>query len=62
MKKMQHCFYCGEELGEYDNLGERYETCGKQECNREARNAENEERAEAHEQLDRERGWDRGWL
>jgi hypothetical protein len=57
MKKMQHCFYCGEELGVYDNFGERYETCGKSECNREARNCEAAERDEAHEQLDRDRGW-----
>jgi hypothetical protein len=43
-KKMRHCFFCGDELGllascDYDPL----DTCGKQECEREAR-------AEAREQ------------
>jgi hypothetical protein len=57
MKKMQYCFCCGEELGEYDNFGERWDTCEKIECQREARNAAAQERDEAHEQLDRDRGW-----
>ena len=44
--RMRRCFYCGEELGcyaEYDPL----DTCGKQECERAARDAIEEERAEA---------------
>jgi hypothetical protein len=55
--KMRHCFNCGEELGcypEYDPL----DTCGKLECQREANYARQAERQEAHEQLDRDRGWD----
>ena len=34
--RMQHCFWCGDELGEYDNYGET-EACGKKECQRELR-------------------------
>ncbi len=55
-KMRRHCFYCGAPLGiyvEYDQL----DTCGKQECEREARYFRETERAEAHEQLDRDRGW-----
>lgn len=57
MKKMQYCFYCGEKLGVYDNFGERYETCGKPECEREARDCQAQDHAEAHEQLDRDMGY-----
>lgn len=42
----QHCFYCGEDLGDYDNHGEP-DACGKQECQRELRNAYRQEREEA---------------
>ena len=54
--KMRHCFFCGEEYGasaDYD----QYDTCGKAECEREARDAIAAERFEAHEQLNRDRGW-----
>lgn len=54
--KMRHCFYCGDELGcyaDYDPL----DTCGKAECNRAASDAVAQEHDEAHEQLDRDRGW-----
>lgn len=56
--KMRHCFNCGAELGcyaDYDPLAD----CGKPECMREARYAAEAEREEAHEQLDRDMGWDR---
>ena len=59
MKKMQHCFWCGEELGVYDSYGQNYDTCGKRECEREAARLQAQERDEAHEQLDRDMGWDR---
>lgn len=59
MRAMRYCFYCGEELGVYDDFGERYETCGKRECERAARDSQAQEREEAHEQLDREMGYDR---
>lgn len=60
MIKMRHCCYCGEELGliaskDYD----RTDTCGKWECEREVRDMLAEERERAHEQLDRDMGWDR---
>ncbi len=57
---MRHCFYCGEDLGRYwaqDPL----DTCGKAECNREARYADQEVREEAHRQLDRDMGYDGNW-
>jgi len=50
------CFNCGEELGRYKDH-DRYDTCGKPECDREANYEIRAERAEAHEQLDRDRGW-----
>jgi hypothetical protein len=53
---MRHCFYCGEELGRYRDY-DRLDTCGKMECLREAQDTVAAERAEAHEELDRERGW-----
>lgn len=56
--KMRHCFYCGEELGRSPSTwSDPYETCGKRECDREARDAMQGEREEAHEQLDRDMGW-----
>jgi len=42
-----------------DRYYDRGDTCGKMECAREARYAAETERAEAHEQLDRDMGWDR---
>jgi hypothetical protein len=55
---MRHCFNCGEELGILSSADyEPLDTCGKRECDREARDAMAVERAEAHEQLDRDRGW-----
>lgn len=57
MKKMQHCFNCGAELGVYDRLPGDHDTCGAPECEREARDAYVAERDEAHEQLDRDMGY-----
>lgn len=54
--RMRHCFYCGEELGCYAEY-EPLDTCGKSECEREARYARQIERDEAPEQLDKDRGW-----
>jgi hypothetical protein len=36
---------------------ERTDTCGKQECEREAREMLREQQEQAHEQLDRDMGW-----
>ena len=59
--KMRHCFYCGEELGLYENRHyDKYDTCGKRECEREVRDIFQAERDEAHEQLDRDLGY-RDW-
>lgn len=55
--KMQYCFNCGEELGPDTGWSHPLDHCGKPECAREARNAMETERSEAHEQLDRDGGW-----
>ena len=36
MKQMQHCFFCGEELGVFDGWTDDILHCSKQECSREA--------------------------
>ena len=48
-KRMQHCFNCGEALGVYDSWPGEIEVCGSSECQREARYAEQSERAERYE-------------
>lgn len=54
---MRHCFYCGEELGRYNDF-DPLDTCGAAECNRAAGEAMREQRKEAHARLDRDMGWD----
>ncbi len=54
--KMCHCFNCGKETGIHA-YWEATDTCGARECEREARYARDAERAEAHEQLDRDLGY-----
>ena len=56
--KMRHCFNCGEELGVYADYAP-LDTCGKQECEREAHDARQSEREEAHDRLDDLMGYDR---
>ncbi len=59
MKTIHYCFNCGEEIGIYEGKQRQrdMDTCGKQECDREARDALAQEREEAHEQLDRDMGY-----
>ena len=54
---MRHCGNCGEELGRYYDY-HYTDTCGKPECDREARAEFQAERDEAHRELDRSMGWD----
>ena len=54
-----HCDYCGDTIDVRERYGNELVTCGKRECERWARNQEMAEREEAHEQLDRDMGWDR---
>ena len=54
--KIRHCFYCGKELG-VSSWSDPYDNCGSPECARAARDAEQGEREEAHEQLDRDLGY-----
>lgn len=56
-EKMQHCWFCGAELGIYKKHYSDRDTCGASECEREARYDAMAERDEAHEQLDRDMGW-----
>lgn len=56
MAKMRRCFHCGDDIGVYADY-DRLDTCGKQECEREASNEVRQRRDEAHEQLDRDLGW-----
>lgn len=56
-ERMQHCFNCGEELGVFRSYHGDRNTCGRQECERAARDDERGEREQAHEELDRDRGW-----
>jgi hypothetical protein len=54
--KERFCFNCGASMGcyaDYDPLDD----CGSAECTREVREIHQAEREEAHEQLDRDRGW-----
>ena len=56
--KERHCWHCGGSMGVIENRHyRRGDTCGKQECERDARDAERYERDEAHERLDRDMGW-----
>lgn len=60
MTKRYVCWNCGKDMGEWDR---RYcdstDTCGAQECERAARAARDQERDEAHVQLDRDMGYGR---
>jgi hypothetical protein len=58
MNKMRHCWNCGAELGEIeDRLYDRTDTCGARECERALRETLQEEREDAHRQLDEDMGW-----
>jgi hypothetical protein len=60
MTKERFCWYCGDSLGEIDSrFYEKGDTCGKSECEREARAMQREERDDAHRDLDERLGWER---
>jgi hypothetical protein len=56
--QMWRCWNCGAELGFYAAEYDTRDTCGNRECVRALQDEERQERSDAHEQLDRERGWD----
>jgi hypothetical protein len=57
--KLRHCWNCGASMGLIeDRHYDRRDTCGQNACEREARDERAAERSEAHEQLDRDRGWE----
>ncbi len=56
--KISHCEFCGDDLGEeIDKRHGETITCGKLACERRLREEQQADREEAHEQLDRDRGW-----
>lgn len=55
-EKMRHCPVCGDEIG-ISSYQDPDDTCGERECEREMRNARDEERERRHEELDRELGY-----
>jgi hypothetical protein len=57
-EKLQHCFYCGKEVGVFKSWPGELVDCGARECAREAAAAYRQEREEAHDNLDRQMGWD----
>ena len=58
MKKMRHCWHCGDEIGIYeDRHYDFWDTCGKPACDREAREALREAQDEAHRRLDEDWRW-----
>lgn len=56
-ERMRFCFFCGAELGVYADY-DPLDNCGSPECARAARDAAAQERQDAHEQLDRDMGWE----
>ena len=54
---IQYCAYCGDEMGVWNSFSTSYDTCGKRECDRDAKDCEEEERGRAHEELDMNMGW-----
>jgi hypothetical protein len=54
--KRRYCWFCGVEIGAYADY-DRWDNCGKPECERETREALSEEREEARRQLDDDMGW-----
>ena len=53
---MRHCFNCGQELGVYADH-DPMDDCGKRECVRAAQDCHEQEREEAHDNLERDMGW-----
>ena len=57
MGKVKNCDYCGDDLGGFiERYGEPV-SCGKPECDRNARDDLAQQRSEAHEALDRQMDW-----
>jgi hypothetical protein len=51
--KVRHCWNCGANMGFIENrYFDRMDTCGARDCEREARNAFEEDRQAAHDAVD----------
>lgn len=56
--RVRHCWNCGADMGFIENrFYDRRDTCGKHECDREARDAFEEERQAAHDRVDEDFGY-----
>jgi hypothetical protein len=56
--KQRYCWVCGDDMGVIDDRHyDRRDTCGKVTCEREAKDAAQEEREQAHRDLDDRLGW-----
>ncbi len=56
--KMICCWVCGAEIGlKGDRFIDPHNTCGRSDCEREARDQDRAEREEAHRRLDRDLGY-----
>lgn len=55
--KTRYCWYCGQNMGWIANRDyDTRDTCESAECAREVRSAAAEDRQDAHDQIDRDRG------
>ena len=58
----RYCWHCGSSMGVIENrYYDRGDTCGRSECERAARDAARQEREDAHDALDADRGWERNY-
>lgn len=57
--RRQHCWNCGEDMGEWSRCCDKRDTCGRQECEQAARDAYRAEVEQAHADIDEFYG--QGW-
>lgn len=56
--KRRHCWNCGADMGFIeDRFYDRRDTCGRRECDLNAREQDRAERDDAHDKLDRDMDW-----
>ena len=56
--KQRYCWVCGDDMGVIEDRNyDRRDTCGKVSCEREAREADRDEREQAHHDLNDKMGW-----
>ena len=55
--RRHYCTACGDDMGLWDKFSRHGDTCGKFQCERDAREQDREDRSDSHERLDRDMGW-----